>query len=182
MAMSDKWAEQFAHMEALLSRGNIFTAPVSTFKPVASQHLISETPLLAPTTRPTGPVEAPVALDAQVKPKVVDQKIKRKATNQGKGRKPKTRTVNLKRNVTCLVPKQPTISKQGRSASPPAVPSSGPESIKQPGSKMDYHQTAPASEKDTTGSTGQAPVYPGGHGQPSGGAMCLSAGTERFDF
>ena len=28
-AMSDRWAEQFARMEALLSRGNIFSTPVS---------------------------------------------------------------------------------------------------------------------------------------------------------
>ena len=34
MAMSDKWAEQFARMEALLSRGNIFSTPVSAVKPV----------------------------------------------------------------------------------------------------------------------------------------------------
>ena len=39
ITMSDKWVEQFARMEALLSRGNIFTTPVSTVKPVDSQHL-----------------------------------------------------------------------------------------------------------------------------------------------
>ena len=54
MAMSDKWAEQFARMEALRSRGNIFSTPVSAIKSVDSQHLISETPFLAPATHPTG--------------------------------------------------------------------------------------------------------------------------------
>ena len=33
-AISDKWAEQFARMEALLSRGNVFSTPVSAVKPV----------------------------------------------------------------------------------------------------------------------------------------------------
>ena len=57
MAMSDKWAEQFARIEALLSRWNIFSTPVSNIKPVDSQHLISETPFLPLATRPTGPVQ-----------------------------------------------------------------------------------------------------------------------------
>ena len=47
-AMSDKWAEQFARMEALLSRGSIFSNPVSAVKPIDSQQLVSETPFLAP--------------------------------------------------------------------------------------------------------------------------------------
>ena len=32
-ATSDKWSEQFARMDALLSRGNLFSTPVSTVKP-----------------------------------------------------------------------------------------------------------------------------------------------------
>ena len=40
-AISDKWAEQFARMEALPSRGNDFSTPVSTVKPVDTQPLIS---------------------------------------------------------------------------------------------------------------------------------------------
>ena len=76
MATSDKWAEKFARMEALLSRGNIFSTPVSTVKPVDSQLLISETPFLPPATRPTGPVKVPVAVEASVKSKTVDHKDK----------------------------------------------------------------------------------------------------------
>ena len=49
-AISDKWAEQFARMEALLSRGNIFSTPVSSVKPVDSQSLVSNKPFLAPVT------------------------------------------------------------------------------------------------------------------------------------
>ena len=77
--MSDKWAEQFARMEALLSRGNIFSTPVSAVKPVDSQQLVSETPFLAPATRPTGPVKVPVAVDAQVKVSSDGQKSKKKS-------------------------------------------------------------------------------------------------------
>ena len=79
LAISDKWAEQFARMEALLSRGNDFSTPVSSVKPVDKQNLISETPFLAPATRPTGPVEVPVAVEALVKSKSVDQKDKKKS-------------------------------------------------------------------------------------------------------
>ena len=89
MAMSDKWAEQFVHMEALLTRGNIFSTPVSSVKPVAFHQLISDTPFMAPSTRPTSPVEAPVVLDAQVKPKPVDSKEKKKSHKSKKGKKTK---------------------------------------------------------------------------------------------
>ena len=78
-AMSDKWAEQFARMEALLSRGNIFSTPVSAVKPVDSQHLVSETPFLAPATRPTDPVKVPVAVDAQVKVTSDEHKSEKKS-------------------------------------------------------------------------------------------------------
>ena len=89
MAMSDYWAEQFARMEALLTRGNIFSTPVSSVKPVASHQLISDTPFMAPSTRPTGPVEAPVVLDAPVKPKPIDSKEKKKSHKSKKGDKKK---------------------------------------------------------------------------------------------
>ena len=78
-AMSDKWAEQFARMEALLSCGNIFSISVSAVKPVDSQQLVSETPFLAPATRPTGPVKVPVAVDARVKVSSDEQKSKKKS-------------------------------------------------------------------------------------------------------
>ena len=46
VAISDKWAEQFARMEALLSRGNVFSTPVSAVQPIDSQSLISNTPFV----------------------------------------------------------------------------------------------------------------------------------------
>ena len=64
LAMSDKWAEPFAHMEALLSRGNIFLTPVSAVEPIDTQPLVSKTPFVPPATHPTGPVEVPVAVEA----------------------------------------------------------------------------------------------------------------------
>ena len=88
MAMSDKWPEQFARMEALLSQGNIFSTPVSAVKPVDSQRLVSETPFLALATRLTRPVDAPVAVEAQAKSKSSDHKDKKKSHISKKGDKP----------------------------------------------------------------------------------------------
>ena len=78
-AMSDKWAEQFAHMEALLSRGNVFATPVSAVKPIDAQSLISTTPFVPPATRPTGPVEVPVAVEDSAKQKKHDEDKKKRA-------------------------------------------------------------------------------------------------------
>ena len=91
MAMSDKWAEQFARMEALLSCGNIFSTPISTVKPVDSQHLISETPFMPPATCPTGPVMAPVAVEASVKPKSVTKIVESKDKDKERKKSHKSR-------------------------------------------------------------------------------------------
>ena len=69
-------------MEALLSRGNVFSTPVSAVKPMNMQHLMSDNPFLAPATRPTGLVEVPVAVDAPVNVKLVDKK--KRLTSLGK--------------------------------------------------------------------------------------------------
>ena len=49
-AMSDKWAEQLARMEALLSRGNVFSTPVTAVKPMDTQAIISPKPFIPPAT------------------------------------------------------------------------------------------------------------------------------------
>ena len=85
-AIADKWSEQFARMEAFLSRGNVFSTPVSAVKPVDTHNLISDNPFLAPATRPTGPVEAPVAVEAPVDDKHRDQKDKKKSHKSRKDR------------------------------------------------------------------------------------------------
>ena len=66
-------------MEALLSRGNVFSTRMSAVKPVDTQNIISDNPFLAPATRPTGPVKAPVAVDAPVAATPVDAKDKKKS-------------------------------------------------------------------------------------------------------
>ena len=91
MAMSDKSVKEFALMEALLTRGNIFSTPVSSVKPVVFHRIVSDTPFLAPSTRPTSPVETPVPLDAPVKPKQVDNKEKKKSYKSRKGDKTKSK-------------------------------------------------------------------------------------------
>ena len=78
-AIADKWSEQFARMEALLSRGNVFSTPVSSVKSVHTQNLISDNPFLAPATRPTGPVKVPVAVEAPLAATPVDAKDKKKS-------------------------------------------------------------------------------------------------------
>ena len=84
LAMSDNWAEQFARMEALLSRGNIFSTPVSAVKPIDTQPLVSKIPFVPPATRHTGPVEVPVAVEAQSKQRHNDEKDKKKKTHKSR--------------------------------------------------------------------------------------------------
>ena len=83
-ALSDKWAEQFARMEALLSKGNIFSTRVSTVKPMDTQSVISTTPYIPTATRPTGLVEVPVAVEDSTKPKVQDDKDKKKKSHKSR--------------------------------------------------------------------------------------------------
>ena len=85
-AIADKWSEQFARMEALLSRGNVFSNPVSSVIPLDTHNLISDNPFLAPATRPTGPVSAPVAVDAPVSVQPVNAKDKKKSHKSRKDR------------------------------------------------------------------------------------------------
>ena len=54
-AMNDKWAEQFARFEALLSRGNVFSTPKSS-APVSAHSVLSDQPFLNPSAQSTGPV------------------------------------------------------------------------------------------------------------------------------
>ena len=172
-AISDKWAEQFARMEALLSRGNVFSTPVLAVKPVDTQPLISQTPFLAPATRPTGPVEVPVAVDASAKTKSVDQKEKKshksrkdkhfdksvKTDHKVASSDPKSekKSVSSRSEKTCdrsaSPAPRPVTKKQEHASAPPADTSSGPEPAHQSGiSKGDKNQTASGHDKNTTGS------------------------------
>ena len=149
-AIADKWSEQFARMEALLSRGNVFSTPVSAVKPVDTHNLISDNAFLAPATRPTSPVEAPVAVGAPVDDKHRDQKDKKKSHKSRKDRHSdkdvkssssisKTdkkcvdkKSVRVRDRSASLVPR--SVKKKGpSSSSPPPDTSSGPESAHQAG-------------------------------------------------
>ena len=100
LAMLDKWAEQFARMVPLLSRGNIFSTPKTSVSKVPCQELISNTPFSAPATRPTSPVESLVVQEAHSKIKKDDNKDKRKDILSHA--KTKRKTLNIQRSVTAL--------------------------------------------------------------------------------
>ena len=186
-AMSDKWAEQFAHMEALLSRGNVFSTPVSAVKPIDTQSLISTTPFVPPATRPTGPVEVPVAVEDSAKQKKHDDKDKKKRAHKAKKHdKPNTEDIKpaktpgqerdpkpVKKRDQSTSPVRKHSSSKGRSRSPPAVASSGPESANQPAAKKGGCSLFALEPDFTTGSTGQPSVVPlhTVQGQSSSGAL-----------
>ena len=172
-AISDKWVEQFARMEALLSQGNVFSTSVSAVKPVDTQPLISPTPFLPPATHPTGPVEVPVAVDASVKTKSVDQKEKKKphksrkdkhseksvkthpklASSESKSDKKGSSRSEKNRNRSVSPASKPSSKKQEHSSAPPADTSSGPESAHQSVMfKGDNSQPASGPDKSATGS------------------------------
>ena len=57
--MNDKWAEQFARFEALLSRGNVFTTPKTIVSTLPCQAMVSSQPFINPSVHHTGPVVVP---------------------------------------------------------------------------------------------------------------------------
>ena len=61
--ISDQWAEQFARFEALLSRGNVFSTPKTTVKPMPPHTVVSESLFIAPA-RLIGPVEVPAKVES----------------------------------------------------------------------------------------------------------------------
>ena len=190
--MASSSSEQFARMEALLSHGNIFSTPVSTVKPVDSQHLISETPFMAPATRLTGPLKVPVAADASVKPKLWKKKPKRKLTNQGKQTILLIKTLKqrprLTRSMTGLSHRHQNILLQLNRdvlGPPLSVASSGPESAKQLGAeKIDIHQPPSGSEQDSTGLTGHTSSvsHQPGYGHFSASACAYPSDMEETLF
>ena len=134
-------------MEALLSRGNIFSTPVSAVKPVDSQHLVSDTPFLAPATRPTGPVQFPVAADAQVKP--VDEHKSKKKSHKSRKEESSHKTkqdskVHKKRDRSKSPASKKSPVTQSRKSSPPVDPSSSPEAADQTGSMQTTSDPLPA--------------------------------------
>ena len=172
--MSDKWAEQFSRMEALLSRGNIFSTPVSAVKPVDSQQLASETPFLAPATCPTVPVKVPVAVNAQVKVSSDEQKSKKKfhksrkedSVSKDSSSKQSAKQSDMKRDSKTHrkhdrskspASKKASVTKQTQHDHPPADTSSGPEAANQHGTTtLDSDQPPTGQEKVQAGPSGQS--------------------------
>ena len=190
-AISDKWAEQLARMEALMSRGNIFSAPVTSVKPVDSQTLISQTPFIPPATRPTGPVEVPVAVEVATKSKPHDDKERKKNHKSKKHDKPADHKsshksdakVDRKRDRSPSPVRKHSSSKSSHVSK--TVPSSGPESAKQSITTTDT--SAPVSSAvgavpTSTGmpSTSSVPAGP----EPSRGACAFppDPGFEHFNL
>ena len=197
-ALSDKWAEQFARMEALLSRGNIFSTPVSTVKPMDTQSVISTTPFIPPATRPTGPVEVPVAVEDSAKPKTLDEKDKKKKSHKSRKHDKAVQDSQTKSSSQKSDPK--AEKKRDRSASPirkhsstkgssltsKTVSSSGPESGKQPVIQKEtssLFSPAPGVITTGTGKSSSSSVPPG-HGQPPTGACAFppDTGIEHYDL
>ena len=193
IAMSDKWTEQFARMEALLSHGNIFSTPVSAVKPVDSQQLISETPFLAPATRPTGPMKVPVAVDTPAKVSTEDHKGKKKShrsrkdesshrdssgTEKQSGKKRDSK-IHKKRDRSQSPAPKKSVTKQVKYVPPPADPSSRPESADQHGTfKLDIDRPSTGQEKVHADPSGQSSSVPY---QPVTGQFSTGAGAYPLD-
>ena len=82
-ALTEKMAEQFAHFEALLSRGNIFSAPKMSVTPVSVHQVIYEKPFLDPSAQPTSPVRLPAEL---VDEKGSESKHEKKKSHKSKSK------------------------------------------------------------------------------------------------
>ena len=168
-AIADKWSEQFARMEALLSRGNVFSTPVSSVKPVDTQNLISDNPFLAPATRPTGPVKVPVAVEAPLAATPVDAKDKKKShksrkdkhsdksdtKSSSKSKSSKDVSKPEKRRDRSLTPVSKPKAK-APSSSPLPGASSGPESAHQSGVSKGDRSTHSQDAKQSSGSLFQS--------------------------
>ena len=144
-AISDKWAEQFARMEALLSRGNVISTPLSSVKQVDTSTLVSDKPFLAPVARPTGPAGVPVTVEA-TETRENDSKSKKKSHKSRRDKSSdnvkssslsecdsvKKSDGKQKKRDRSRSPGSKTSTKHAHSSSPPVLTSSGLESAKAP--------------------------------------------------
>ena len=162
-----------------------------------TQSLISTTPFVPPATRPAGPVEALVAVEESTAHKTDDDKDKKKKSHKSrKHDKPgheskstkttqKTDSKPDKRRDRSASPVRKHSSVKGPSHSPKAVPSSGPESVKQPVANKGESSLFSSNPDPTVVGTGKSPtasMHPG-HGQPSTGACALppDTGIEHYE-
>ena len=106
----DQWVEQFARFEALLSRGNMFSMPKTSVKPMPPHTVVSDSPFISPSARLTGPVDAPAEVELKEKshkddkPKKDDNKDNKK---EHKSRKDKDKEIKQSRKRDrCVSPVQ----------------------------------------------------------------------------
>ena len=169
--------------------GNIFSTLVSAVKLVDSQHLISDTQFLALATRPTGPMQVPVAADAQAKPTSDEHKSKRKSHKSCKHEsshrfsdKHKQDSKSHKRRDRSKSPAPKKSVVQREKSSSPVDPSSGPETADQPGTVQTVSdQRSTVQDNFPTGSSSQTtgPLH-SVSGTVSAGAFSLPPEVQEF--
>ena len=98
-AMNDKWSEQFARFEALLSRGNVFTIP-KVVSSLPSQTIVSAQPFINPVARHIGPVVSPAVQKELYK----KGEAKRKKKKQKSSKKDKAVPDSVPRNPVKDIP------------------------------------------------------------------------------
>ena len=80
--MNDKWGEQFACFEALLSRGNMFTIPKTVVSSLPSHTVVSAQPCIYPAARHTGLAVSPAAQEELYKKGEAKTKKKKKKSSK----------------------------------------------------------------------------------------------------
>ena len=83
-AMNDKWTEQFAHFDAILTRGSVFSTPKSLSSHVILNQSNQTPPFIAPATRPTGLEETPVDQDVVTKGEKATKEKHKRVTEKNK--------------------------------------------------------------------------------------------------
>ena len=170
----DKKAGLLVSLKEVTVISSVVSTPVSAVKPVDSEQLVSETPFLAPATRPIGPVKVPVAVDAQVKVSSDEQKSKKKSHKSRKeesvskdsSSKQSAKQSDKKRDskthrkhdwCKSTASEKASVTKQTLHDHPPADTRSGPETANQHGATtLDSDQPPTGQEKVQAGPSGQS--------------------------
>ena len=179
--ISDQWAEQFARFEALLSRGNVFSMPKSTVKPVPTRTVVSDTPFIPPSARLTGPVDVPAEGEVDLSqdntgsykdPKDAEEKKKSRKSRKeirDKDRESKKRQVSPSPEIRTTTRSE--VKPTPVHAKPPVQvqTTSSPEVVQPAQTKpIPVHTVAShptPQEYFQPGTTGQEALYPGSAGQ-----------------
>ena len=182
--MSDQWAEQFAHFEALLSRGNVFSTPKSTVQHVPSQAAMSDTPFILPSARLTGPVAFPAEgeVDKQQDSRVTERDVKEKRKSSKSRKESKGEDKHSKKRPAFPSPDVGAhhVKSAPVQVNPPvqAQATSGPEVVQKAKPKPTPIATVASDleqqELFLPGATGQGLAQPGSSGQAPPGQASSS--------